>query len=541
MPYRVFGGAPSDVVSDSSGNILGGVHLKAYNLPTGGIQITDIRNAFDSVPSNLVVSDDTSVNRGRIQFEAPDKYHVLYLDAGTGLRWAVPARDSFSAAMDAVEQSGKALELASHSVSDEMLAREINRAREEFRSWASRARSLSNAKVLTVFPVWQYPNVTYVAMQGFSVNPDEDEMYCIFGASTDTTQRLEVHKISTGELVTYKLLDAEPGSYSESLPWFKNSEEELCFIVWLESTPTGMSSYRIFNFDTGVMGNKIPIRGRVRGDHYGNQFVTSDAYGKRATEFYIYNWDSIKQGTPVLVSTVPMSNAGAMPMKAQGSTTLGDRFYLYGGDYTQEATLEEYTSLGVLSNIYYWPRSEVAKVIDNTSEWRIVDSSFEWEAEGITNHNNSIFTGHYVSGLNMPNEDGYKYIVILEHGDPSSVEMHAQTVPDYQPSTGWEKMTIASGCKEMQPFEFRRNGDEVYIRGRVGPSVGTTFPEGKKQIIGYIPGIKPARPQQFPGTSQGALPKMMKINIEVSGEVAVYADNDWDYADLSTVGPVYLS
>lgn len=112
MALHVFGGGPGDVTSNAAGDVIGGISLKVYTAPNGGQQITELYDTTGQPLAGVVVSQTGGDNEGRVAFQASDQYSVLYLDAGYGMRWAVPAQQAFTAVNTALERSTTALTAA---------------------------------------------------------------------------------------------------------------------------------------------------------------------------------------------------------------------------------------------------------------------------------------------------------------------------------------------------------------------------------------------------------------------------------------------
>ena len=94
--YRDFGGDPSDVVQDTAGNALANVVLTVYDQPTGGTAITDIKTPAGVSTGGTVTTLDTP-NLGRIFFQAPEIYNVVYLEGpGGGSRWRIVSSQFYS-------------------------------------------------------------------------------------------------------------------------------------------------------------------------------------------------------------------------------------------------------------------------------------------------------------------------------------------------------------------------------------------------------------------------------------------------------------
>lgn len=94
--YRDFGNSVNDVVQDVSGNALGNISLSVWTEAEGGVQVTDVLDA-DGNPTGGMVVSQLAPNLGRIYFQAPESYNVLYLDDGEGDRWLIVATDLYQA------------------------------------------------------------------------------------------------------------------------------------------------------------------------------------------------------------------------------------------------------------------------------------------------------------------------------------------------------------------------------------------------------------------------------------------------------------
>lgn len=89
MAYNTFGATPADVTNDAAGNVIGGRTFTVWTARTGGTQVTDTLNASGAQTGGIVTSSTGGTETGRIRFQASDLYAVLFLDDGTGNRWAV--------------------------------------------------------------------------------------------------------------------------------------------------------------------------------------------------------------------------------------------------------------------------------------------------------------------------------------------------------------------------------------------------------------------------------------------------------------------
>ena len=545
MALRTFGGGPADVTSDANGDVVSGVSLQVYTAVTGGQRVTELYDRNGTPLPAVVMSSSEADMLGRITFQADSQYDVLFLDPGYGMRWAIGAQDAFSAASTALSRATDALAIASQTVTETALNSRVDSVKTEMHDWVQGAGTpithLDRARVVCAFPAEKVGDETYVAPQGFSVDKAENRLYVSYGSGPDTTQRFEVRDLTTGERLSHRVLTADAQSYSESLPWFKNGSDQLCFIVWLKASASLPTTYRIYNYDTGVLSSEVQINGKVRGDYFGNLFVTSDAYGSTGSKFWVYSWESIKAGNPQLLQTIPMSNPGATPAKVQGQTTVGSHFLIYGGDPAQDPTVTVYNNLGQVESVRRWSRADIARIIAETSPYQITNPAFAWEGEGITNHAGRIYTGHYVSDLNIPATSATKQIVILEHGDPITPAMTAQSVTGYQPTTAWADIPVASGIVADLPFQYRVEGEKIEIKGRVKPSSGSFATTSSGITVGTLP-VTPTNGQIFTASAGGTTtPIWSRIVMNTNGTIVAYPSAATNYIDMGSVGPVYLS
>lgn len=115
MALNSFGSGPGDVTTNSAGDVVGGIALKVYTAPLGGQQVTELYDASGAPLAGVVTSGTAGDDEGRIAFQASDQYPVLYLDAGYGKRWSVPAREAFSASMTAIARANSAVDKANEA------------------------------------------------------------------------------------------------------------------------------------------------------------------------------------------------------------------------------------------------------------------------------------------------------------------------------------------------------------------------------------------------------------------------------------------
>lgn len=130
MAYRSFGATPSDIATDNNGRVIAGAEFHVYSQMVGGQRVTDLRDADGTTPLPGVVTSatladvDNATDVGRVFFYAPDSYTLLYLDSGSGQRWAIMARDMGDLISSSITKSDTALTQSSEAIDQSTAALE---------------------------------------------------------------------------------------------------------------------------------------------------------------------------------------------------------------------------------------------------------------------------------------------------------------------------------------------------------------------------------------------------------------------------------
>lgn len=115
--YTDFGGGPNDVVQDAAGNYLAGQQFTVWTTQIGGSQITNTKDA-DGTDNGGIVASGSGAALGRIQFQAPDSYSLVWLDRGDGSdRWGILSLDYLGKVSQAVIDAAAALIAATSATS----------------------------------------------------------------------------------------------------------------------------------------------------------------------------------------------------------------------------------------------------------------------------------------------------------------------------------------------------------------------------------------------------------------------------------------
>lgn len=435
-----------------------GVGLLSYNDLT----------VFESIPIAAgpefvdLVSEAVAAKEAAQQSEANSESAAIDARAAAGLVGA-PAGDAVRTSIAAGGAARPELESAieKHVVP---VASAISGAADPF-------AYVDNVKLLCEFPVQE--NGEKLWPQGFALNAPEDEIYTLSQNGDSTVQRIDVRSIATGVRKSSRTFTAPPSSYCESLPWWKTSGGELMFAV--RTVANGQGSYTIFNYSTGEMGPQIPILGSIRMDVEGPFLLTSDAWTNTVAKFYIYDWESVMGGTPVLLATIPVEGNGNTIGKNQGLAIAGGNFFLIQGSQSESPALMGYDFTGRLRITRKYSRASLQSVVNTMTPGTLTNESFIYEAEGATNLNGRLVTAQIVN--DTPSVTASGRMLILMHSSIDGVHMTPEPSTSYVRDTGWIPLTLINGFTAAYgPVPaVRRIGTEVIFRGHVMKNAATNY------------------------------------------------------------------
>lgn len=316
-----------------------------------------------------------------------------------------------------------------------------------------------NIKVVAKFPVREAGELLW--LQGFSINKDANEIYT---SSQDGTQmRIDVRDLTTGIRKSSKNIVTENLAYTESLDWFY-AGTDLCFIVW----PKAMafpSQYAIYNYTQGTLSAGVNIQGIVRGSRSGDIFVTTDVWGTNSAKyFYIYSWQSIKNGGPVLLDTIEAENWGSLAAKNQGIAVVGNKIFFAMGDQTEQPTFMRYGLDGSLQDNRNYSRAEFARALNVLVPGAVTNDAYLYEAEGAYALDGKLLSMQIVNNNPAVTADGVAYII--EHGAIDGERM-TPSRPTLKAITAWKDVPLLAGwvASTGGPLQVRRNKNRIEFRG----------------------------------------------------------------------------
>jgi len=353
---------------------------------------------------------------------------------------------------------------------------------------------LSNVTVLAEFPIRIDSDTTWV--QGVSINEDDGEIYVANQRTGGTYLRIDVRTI-TGAYVSSRTIPIATGAYTEGLPWFRNSSGHLCFIVRTEAG----ASYAIYNYTTDVLGAAIPILGRAKADVDGNDFVTSDVWQSDISRMYVYDWDSVKAGAPVLRHTVVLDSAQPLFEKSQGLVVNGGYFFIIQGAAEGRPALTAYNAAGRMLTALAFDKVGFADAVNEQRPGTISNrTAYRYENEAGCTYQGKLVTLEVVN--DHPTDNYQARCLLIVHNEIAGSRVQT-TLPAASHDTGWQPVTLRSGiaayASDTVP-RWRRIGNQVYVNGAIkglGASPSST-PVGDIPVLG-----RPDRNLQWTSPSSG--------------------------------------
>lgn len=321
-------------------------------------------------------------------------------------------------------------------------------------------------------------------IQGFSFDQDENMYY--LGTQGTTEYKIQRVDASTGVKIDQKSFTITSGAYAESLPFWKDGSGNLLFMVRTGAGST-VYTYNIYNYTKGTLGPQIPIKGNWRAGQFGDYLVSSDNWTTNVKNFYVYSWESIKSGSPELLSTVSPSNFGEIGRKNQGLQYLNGKFYTQQATVGENPTINEYSPSGVLEGTYQWNLRNFGDLVNEHLPGTIPDtSSFKSEGEGLFYKGNQLLSGWSI------NEGDIARYVILSHGSPDGKVIQPNSVPDPNANSLSNFSMGGVNCW------FKRQG--VFVSVWLDGMLTTSIDAGSTQTIGTIEAkYRPARTIRIPG------------------------------------------
>lgn len=311
---------------------------------------------------------------------------------------------------------------------------------------------LNSAEILCSFPV-RYEEGMMTWIQGVSINEEKQEIYVSNQENTGTILRIDVRDLD-GNLKSSKTLPIDSGAFTEALPYFYNENDQLCFVV----RPKNEESVAIFNYETGVLGNTFPVRGKAKSDVDGDYFITSDVWTDTIKNMYVYTWESVKAGNPVLVNNFRVDNYGKLTEKSQGIVVNNGYIFLTQGARGGKPAITVYNTAGQLINSFTYTKKSLASIINNKFPGRLPDTvNYDYENEGGCKYKGRLALAQII--------DGECFIFI--HNSPTGTALETE-IPIYKVDTGYLNVTLLNGCETYAADtvpRIRRMGSLVELSG----------------------------------------------------------------------------
>lgn len=267
-------------------------------------------------------------------------------------------------------------------------------------------------------------------------------------------------------------------SSSENIIPFRNGNGELCFIV---RTASGMF-YAIHNYDLNTTSEPIAIKGAFKMGLYNNEIYTCDANALEAGVglIWVYSFDSVKSGNPVLLRSVLLENRN-MYSKAQAMSIHNGDIVFNMGRNSFDPAICRYTNTGKHIESYVFDKPEFGEILDGTF---IDPDDYFHESEGSDVFDGKLYTGHIVYGSGDVSSSTF---VIIEHGEGEPVA----TGDISNPSRWYGTAFTPSALFNVEECTYRRVNDAVTIEVTL-TAKSEILPKESAIALGSVPrGFRP--------------------------------------------------
>lgn len=302
--------------------------------------------------------------------------------------------------------------------------------------------------------------------QAVSINDAKQEIYV--ANQGGTLLRIDIRNMD-GTLRVSRSVTTADGAYTEGLPYWFNTNNELCFMVRTGVAATE-ATYNVYNFTTNTLGPQIAIKGVWKADVQGDSLITTDARNETIKTIYVYDWASVQAGTPVLKTSIYVETSNETAAKNQGLVINGGYIFLLQGAGGTIPTITVYNLAGRLVTIHQYGRTEFANALNTAKPGLITDlANYTYENEGGCTYQGKLVSMDVVNSI--PSDIVNSKTVLTVHNVLGGTRIKAATIPtSYVHDTGWVTLALLNGAvpygTDTTP-RVRRIGNQVYLEGAI--------------------------------------------------------------------------
>ncbi|MEK3813149.1 hypothetical protein [Bacillus sp. FSL R7-0685] len=338
--------------------------------------------------------------------------------------------------------------------------------------------------------------------QSANINELTNEIYVASQENEGTELRIEIRDLDTGSFKERKSIPIESGAYTEGLSFFYNDQGNLCFIV----KASKRSGYNIFNYDTGELSDLIiaDVSSKYAANKY---YFASITVNQSSIHAYVYTWESIKMGNPVLYTDFTVDYIPNLE-KVQG-ITLNDGFlFMSHGKSNGRPAISVYNLTGELLNYYIYTKDSLASAI-NKKFSNFIPNIYNYNFE---NESCCVYKGDLVAVQVVNNAD----VVLVRHNRMLGYSLDVN-VNQSRKDTGWMGTELLNGATayslERLP-RIRRIGNKIRLEAELK---GITTMD--TEYISYYPEWSPDRVLAFTIPTSGGYNAVCQI--QPNGKVKI--------------------
>lgn len=371
-------------------------------------------------------------------------------------------------------------------------------------------------------------------IQGIAFNQDQNELYVVRKDNTQATNVIYRYDATTLLLKDSKSFVTSVGCFNEGLAYFYNAAGNLCFIVRTEYD----FKVNIFNYTLGTLGTEFNSAGSSKHgmDNHSNYYFAHFGDSDTVEGIYLYDFESVKNGSPSLLKKIYFPRNIADGEKVQTISIIDDSIYLgHGKQYPQVSVLN--FSGDVIQEHAFDKTSLLNMLKKQHPDITLINYSYENEGMGFYTENGKVYPlmAHSISEL------GRSYLTKM--GDPVWEKVDTKVYhTNVDGELNWKAIPYASGvsnygsdvagqyAKDKMGYVHLR-GVCTYTRDPAHTDATQSFDYNKTLFTLPYP-YQPFRNTWYKTQASGGADRANRINVQIGGSVVL--ESVYDQAGSAT-------
>lgn len=359
-------------------------------------------------------------------------------------------------------------------------------------------------------------------IQSVVFNYARNEFYVARQINGGTNVKISRYDATTYQIKDQKQFNKSGGAYQEGLPYYINSSGDLCFIV---RTSYDLSA-AIFNYTQNTLGSQIQLNGgsKISSDPTGRYLVTQFGDAARTEGVYIYDMQSVIDGSPQMLRKVKFDNEIIHGEKVQAIQLINNKLIVARG--AGNPVLTAVNLNGVTVNNHYLDKKSLGDaVLKQYPDAGFNSTSVEYENEGVsfTLRNGRYYpvVAHVFGGGN-----GFTYLAVA--GDPVDEKISSRLPQmEVRDTLQWKDIPLNDGFTaygpDVVPQFAKDDSGFVHLRGAVTHAYLGPTPDISIAMLPFP--YLPSTNTFHLGMATGEADKISKLQVRSDGNLLLWSTN----------------